>query len=255
MEYLIFEKVETVGILKINRPTALNALNRQMVDEMEELLDEIVKNNEISVLVLTADNNFAAGADIKCMMELHGEEAKAFSFAGTFDKLADLQIPTIAAIEGFALGGGLELALACDFRIASKTAKLGFPEINLGIMPGAGGTIRAPRLIGAARAKELILLGDRIEAEQAERMGLVNKVVEPEALMDTAMGWATKLSRKAPISLAIAKKTIQAGLDQPRIKQAIKIEAENWAALFETEDQKEGMKAFAEKRMPIYQGK
>ena len=255
MEYLIFEKVETVGILKISRPTALNALNRQLVDELDELLDEIVKNNEISVLVLTADNNFAAGADIKSMMELHGEEAKAFSFSGTFDKLADLEIPTIAAIEGFALGGGLELALACDFRIASKTAKLGFPEINLGIMPGAGGTIRAPRLIGASRAKELILLGERIEAEQAERMGLVNKVVEPEALLETAMGWAKKLSRKAPISMGIAKKTIQAGLNQPQIKLAMKIEAENWAELFETEDQKEGMKAFAEKRMPIYQGK
>lgn len=255
MEYLIFEKVETIGIIKINRPTALNALNRQLVDELDELLDEIVKNNEISVLILTADNNFAAGADIKSMMELHGEEAKDFSFSRTFDKLADLEIPTIAAIEGFALGGGLELALACDFRIVSKTAKLGFPEINLGIMPGAGGTIRAPRLIGASRAKELILLGERIEAEQAERMGLVNKVVEPEALLETAMGWAKKLSRKAPISLSIAKKTIQAGLDQPQIKQAMKIEAENWAALFETEDQKEGMKAFAEKRMPIYQGK
>ena len=255
MELLTFEKIDRIGIVKINRPKSLNALNREVVRELEELLENIKKNGELSVLVMGSGGHFAAGADIKSMVDCNVEDAKKFSFSGTFTKLANLEIPTIAAIEGFALGGGLELALACDLRIASKTAKLGFPEINLAIMPGAGGTIRGPRTIGAARAKELILLGEMIEAGEAVQMGLVNKVVEPEELMDAVMDWAKKLSRKAPISLRVAKTTIQAGLNQADINQAMKIEEENWAELFSTADQKEGMQAFLGKRVPNYQGK
>jgi len=255
MENLTFEIMDHIGIAKVNRPKAFNALNRDVVKELEELVEIIQNNKAVAVLIIGSGDHFAAGADIKNMVDLNEEEAKAFSFSNTFSKLANLEIPTIAAIEGFALGGGLELALACDLRIASKTAKLGFPEIKLGIMPGAGGTIRGPRIIGAARAKELILLGEMIDADQAERIGLVNRVVEPEELNDTALEWARTLCKKSPISLKIAKATIEAGLDQADINEAMKIEEKNWAELFSTEDQKEGMKAFIEKRRPIYLGK
>ncbi len=255
MEKLTFEISDCIGIVKINRPKALNALNREVIDELENLIGAIKQKNDLSVLVIGSDTHFAAGADIKSMVHCSMEEAKEFSFSGTFTKLANLKIPTIAAIEGFALGGGLELALACDLRIASKTARMGFPEINLAIMPGAGGTIRAPKLIGTAKAKELILLGEMIKADQAEHIGLVNKVVEPEELMNSAMEWAKKLSKKAPISLRAAKATIQAGLNRAEINEAMKIEEENWAELFRTEDQKEGMRAFLEKRVPVYQGR
>ena len=255
MEHLIFEIIEHIGIIKVNRPNALNALNRAVVCELDDLIELIKSNKTIAVLMIGSGDHFAAGADIKNMVDLNVDEAMAFSFSDTFTKLANLEIPTIAAIEGFALGGGLELALACDLRIASKTAKMGFPEIKLGIMPGAGGTIRGPRIIGVARAKELILLGEMIEADQAERIGLINKAVEPEALMDSAMEWAKKLCKRSPIALKVAKATIQTGIDETELDKAIKIEEKNWAGLFGTEDQKEGMRAFVEKREPVYQGK
>ncbi|MDF3000182.1 MAG: hypothetical protein K0Q48_301 [Bacillota bacterium] len=255
MEYLNFERINAIGIVKINRPQALNALNREVIDELDGLLDLIERDKTISVLIVGSSNHFAAGADIRSMIYLSESEARAFAFTATMDRLSNLEIPTIAAIEGFALGGGLELALACDLRIASKTAKMGLPEINLGIMPGAGGTIRTPRLVGMARAKELILLGEMIDAGRAEQIGLVNKVAEPEQLMESAMIWAEKLSQKAPTALKTAKSTIHAGLDCSDLHEAIMLEADNWAGLFHTEDQKEGMMAFIEKRKPIYKGK
>jgi enoyl-CoA hydratase/carnithine racemase len=206
-------------------------------------------------LVLGSINNFAAGADIKDMVDCTEEQAKSFSFSKTFQKISNLKIPTIAAIDGYALGGGLELALTCDFRIATRGAKMGFPEINLGIMPGAGGTIRAPRLVGESRAKELILLGDIIDADKAEAVGLVNKVTEKEMLMETVFKWAEKLCKKAPIAVTVAKNTIDKGLGELDIEDAINIEAESWSKLFSTYDQKEGMLAFIEKRKPVYKGK
>lgn len=256
MKHLIFEIMDYhVGVIKINRPEARNALNREVVEELDELVQMIQDIKMIDVLIIGSGEHFAAGADIKNMVELNVDEAKEFSFSETFKKIANLEIPTIAAIEGFALGGGLELALACDLRIASKTAQLGFPEIKLGIMPGAGGTVRVPRIIGEANAKELIFLGEMIDADRAEHMGLVNKVVEPEILMQSALDWAAKLDKRSPISLRAAKATIHAGLDEAEIDRALKIEETNWAELFGTEDQKEGMRAFIEKRSPLYLGK
>ena len=255
MEQLIYEQSNRIGVIKINRPSALNALNSDVIRELDELLEKIKANQETSVLIIGSSENFAAGADIKNMMELTSEQAKEFSFSNTFDKLTTLEIPTIAAIEGFALGGGLELALACDLRIASKNAKLGFPEIKLGIMPGAGGTVRGPRLLGAARAKELIFLGEMIGADKAEQIGLVNMVVESGNVMDSALEWAVKLCAKSPVALKVAKKAIQGGLDEPNLEQAISLERDLWAGMFETDDQKEGMRAFIEKRKPVYQGK
>ena len=255
MEGLIYEIIDNIALVKINRPKALNALNKSIVDELDKVIEEINRNSEIKVLVIGSIDNFAAGADIKSMLNCNEEEAKKFSFSNTFQKIVDLRIPTIAAIDGYALGGGLELALTCDFRIASNTAKMGFPEINLGIMPGAGGTIRAPRLIGETKAKELILFGEIIDAERAEKIGLVNIVVNKDMLMDTAMKWAEKLCQKAPVALKVAKDTIEAGMSEPKIEYSIKIESQNWAGLFNTYDQKEGMRAFSEKRKPCYLGK
>ena len=252
-DQLYFEVRENgVGLLQIHRPEALNALNRTIVDELEELADRIAEDPAVKALIIGGTECFAAGADIKDMVECNPERAKAFAFSPTFNKLEALAIPTIAALDGFALGGGLELALTCDLRIAAETAKMGFPEINLGIMPGAGGTARLPRLVGEARAKELIFFGSQITAQKAEAMGLVNLVVGKEELLPTALNWAEKLSKKAPIALKTAKASIRRELAAPSVIAAVAMEEEAWSGLFATEDQKEGMRAFLEKRKPTY---
>lgn len=255
MEYLLSEIMDHVAVIRINRPKALNALNLSVIQELDAEIEKIRQSQTVRVLVLGSGEHFAAGADIKSMADCNVEEAKSFSFSKSLQAIADLRIPTIAAMDGYALGGGLELALACDFRIAASTAKMGFPEINLGIMPGAGGTIRAPRLIGASKAKELIFSGEVIDAAEALRIGLVNRMEGKETFMEAAMVWADNLSRKAPFALRAAKETIEAGLVENNINSALKIEDQNWAALFSTEDQKEGMKAFLEKRQPDYRGR
>jgi len=255
MKNLKFEISGSIGIIKIDRGNVLNALNKETVSELDKLVQEVEKNTKIRVLIIGSKDNFAAGADIKEMAGCNVQEAKMFSFSKTFDRIQNLKIPTIAAIEGYALGGGLELALTCDFRIAAQNSKLGFPEINLGIMPGAGGTVRAARLVGECRAKQLILFGEIIDACRAEQIGLVNKTVENEKLMETVMTWAEKLSQKAPIALRTAKETIEKGMTRLETGDALEIEGENWSGLFGTEDQKEGMQAFIEKRRPVYHGK
>ena len=255
MDTVTLELNEGIAVLQIKRAEALNALNREVIDEIDEAIESLKANDSIRVLILHSKKNFAAGADIKEMVFCTKEEADAFSFSATFNKIADLSIPTIAAIEGYALGGGLELALTCDLRIAASNAKMGFPETGLGIMPGAGGTIRASRLIGEAKAMELILLGTILNAEDALQIGLVNRVTEFSELMDETMKWAGKLAKGAPIALAAAKRTIKAGLAEKNMKEAIAFEAKEWSDLFDTQDQKEGMQAFIEKRKPSYQGK
>ncbi len=175
MGKIVVTKEDHIAILSVNRPEALNALSREIVDEMDEKIEEIKKDSEIRCLIFYSEKNFAAGADIKAMAVCDEEGAKAFGFSPTYDKIAELPIPTIAAIEGYALGGGMELALTADMRIAGKSAKMGFPEVTLGIFPGAGGTIRAPKLIGPAFAKELIFSGDAVDADRALTMGLVNR--------------------------------------------------------------------------------
>ena len=189
------------------------------------------------------------------MVECDEKQARDFIFSPTYNKIANLPIPVIAAIEGYALGGGMELAMTADLRIAGESAKMGFPEITLGIIPGAGGTIRVPAIIGEAKAKELIFTGDIISAQKAEAMGLINKSVPDEEVFPEAEKLAKKLSRRAPIALAAAKATIKAGQEAPSYEKGIDIEAANWARLFETRDQKEGMRAFIEKRKPIFQNR
>lgn len=240
------------AILSIDRPEALNALSREVVDAIDAFLSGL--DASARVLLIYSEKNFAAGADIKGMADCNPETAKEFSFSPTYNKLAALKIPTIAALNGYALGGGLELALACDFRIAADTAKMGFPEINLGIMPGAGGTIRAARCIGASAAMELILTGKTITAGRALELGLVNAVVPTGDLFREAFSLAETLAQKAPAALRTAKETILAGMRTTDVEEAIALEGENWSALFATADQKEGMRAFIEKRKAKFSG-
>jgi enoyl-CoA hydratase/carnithine racemase len=253
-ELVLFEIQGPIAVIRINRPKALNALSKEIVDLIDDKLELINKNKEIKVLIVTGDKNFAAGADIVDMVEKNKEEARAFAFSETFSKLESIGMPTIAAICGYALGGGLELALACDLRIASEDAQVGLPEINLGIMPGAGGTVRLPRLIGEAKAKELIYLGGRLPAHEAYQFGIVNKVVKNEELMDEAFKMAGKLAEKSVVAIKAAKKSINSSSEMTKT-DAIKNEAELWSGLFDSQDQKEGMRAFIEKRKPNYQGK
>ena len=251
-DVVLYEKIGNIGVLRINRPKSFNALNREVVNMLDQKIDLIEHDPEVRALIVTGDGNFAAGADIVAMVELNSEEAREFLFSNTFNRLENIGIPTIAAIAGYALGGGLELALTCDFRIAADNAKVGLPEITLGIMPGAGGTIRLPRIIGELKAKEMIFLGEQIKADEALRIGLVSKVVPKEELFDEAMKFAEKLAQRAPLALKAAKKSVNYGIAQA---QAIENEANVWSSLFSTEDQKEGMRAFVDKRKPEYKGK
>jgi enoyl-CoA hydratase len=232
----------------------LNALNRDLVTELGSLIDELTADRTIRALIITGTGkNFAAGADIANMVELAPSEARAFSFSGVFDKIEGLPIPVFAAIQGYALGGGLELALACDFRICSTTAKLGLPEIKLGIMPGAGGTQRLPKLIGLSRAREMIYFGTIIDAEKALQWGLCDRVVDGDPA-EHAKSMAEKLLEKSPIALEAAKKSVNF-VNDADMASGIAYEAVVWADLFSTADQKEGMRAFLEKRKPNFTGK
>ena len=254
MSEVIYKKEGKVAVLGINRPKALNALSSKIVGEIGKVITQISNDEEVRALLIYSEKNFAAGADIGDMVECSEVEAKAFVFSPVFNKIEKLKIPTIAAIEGFALGGGLELALTCDIRFASESAKMGFPEINLGIMPGAGGTVRAPKIIGVSAAKDLIFTGNTINAERALLLGLVNYVASKDSLYDEALTYAKKLAEKAPIALKTAKETIDRGT-AISTEKGIELECNNWASLFNTEDQKEGMRAFLKKQKPNYKGK
>jgi enoyl-CoA hydratase len=251
---ILLTRHNQTAVVTINRPQLRNALNRSIVDELDDIVEELAGDKMIRTVIFTGgEDHFAAGADIKEMMDGNPEFARSFSFKDTFNKIDSLEKITIAAIAGFTLGGGLELALACDFRIAKTTARFGLPEITLGIFPGAGGTQRLPRLIGMARAKEMIFLGKMIDATTALNYGLVNFLTEGSVL-DEAMLLADKLNHLPPIALRLSKQLIQQGLDSD-LKTGIEFEAVSWTNLFATEDQKEGMKAFLEKRKPEFQGR
>lgn len=241
-----------VATISVERPDALNALSREIVDEMDEILEQIRRNSEIRVLMFYSKKNFAAGADIKAMSVCDPEGARAFVFSDTYNKIEAMDIPSIAVIDGYAFGGGLELALACDLRIASKKATLGLTELNLGIIPGAGGTVRLPRLIGEAKAKEMIYMSRIVSGEEAEQIRLVNAAVEPEELLPTALKWAEKLKTRSAVALKAAKQTIENGIRDTDYVSAINYEAKVWANLFSSHDQKEGMSAFMEKRKPNF---
>lgn len=259
MEYtkLIIEKQNHICIVKINNPQTMNALNSIILEELDHAFSRIAEDKEILVVILTGEGRaFVAGADISQMANMNATQGKAFGELGAsvFRKIELLDKPVIAAINGFALGGGCELAMACDIRIASVKAKMGQPEVGLGITPGFSGTQRLPRLIGTGRAKELIYTADIIDAAEAYRIGLVNKIAEPDELMSEALKMAVKIAKKAPIAVKYSKEAINKGI-QTDIDSAIAIEAGLFGLCFATEDQKNGMVAFLEKKEADYKNK
>lgn len=244
------EKKGHIGVITMNRPEALNALNTPMLQELKKVIDQVEADDEIYVCVLTgAGRSFVAGADIGEMSAFGAVEGKKFGDYGNsvFLKIENMSKPIIAAINGFALGGGCELSMACDIRLASEKAKFGQPEVGLGITPGFGGTQRMPRICGTAHAMELILTADTINAQQALEIGLVSKVVAPDALMDTALELANKIASKAQVAIRAAKQAVRYGI-QCDISTAATYEALAFATCFGTEDQKDAMKAFVEKK-------
>ena len=254
---LLFENQDGIGILTMNRPAALNALNAETVVELGEALCEIGKDASVKVVILTgADRAFVAGADIKEMLPMTAAQAQAWCqmAQSVFNQLETLPQPVIAAINGFALGGGCELAMACDIRIASEKAKFGQPEVSLGIIPGFAGTQRLPRLVGKGIAKELIYSGDMIDAQEAWRIGLVNKVTTAEELLPTAKAMAQKIMTRGLYAVQMAKVAIHNGLNTD-LATGSNFEAALFGVTCATEDKKEGMTAFVEKRKPVFPGK
>lgn len=250
------EVKDAVATLTLDRPEALNALNHEVMEELATGLDEAVKSGA-RVLVVTGEGKaFVAGADVGEMRTMDPGDARAHAQAGheLIRAIEDLHIPTVAGVNGFALGGGLELALACDIRVASSKAVFGLPEVTLGVIPGFGGTQRLSRLIGLGPALDLVLTGRKIDAEEALRLGLVSQVVEPEELMGRVYETAEALARNGPVAVQLAKKVTRQGFDGS-LKSGDAMEAEAFAACFGTEDQKEGMAAFLEKREAEFEGK
>lgn len=253
-ENVLLTKEGKIGVLTINRPDVLNSLNSNLLDELNDAIDSIKKDDDIYVLIITgAGKAFIAGADIGEMKNFNSDEARTFAEKGInlFRKIELLKIPTIAAVNGFALGGGCELCLSCDIRVASEKAKFGQPEVGLGIIPGFGGTQRLSRLVGSSMAKELIFTGDVIDTKKAEKIGLVNKVVPHDYLMSEAFNISSKIVTKGQLSVRYAKESINKGLETD-IENGMELEKELFARCFDTEDQKEGMTAFLERRTPNF---
>lgn len=260
MEYanLLVECRGNVGIVTINRPKALNALNPETIAELEHAFADMGTDDTVKVIILTGagEKAFVAGADIAAMKDLDPLAARAFAYKGqkVFTAIENMPKPVIAAIGGFALGGGCELAMACDIRIASENAKFGQPEVNLGVLPGFAGTQRLPRLVGKGIAKELIYTGDIIDAARAHAIGLVNKVVEQGKHLESAMEMAEKIAGKGPLAVRFSKEAINNGLEMD-MDRACAYEAELFGLAFATHDRAEGMAAFLEKRKPVFENR
>jgi len=255
-----FEFIETsirdqVGIIELNRPKQYNALNRTMVREIVESMEMLDRNNEVVTILLTGKGRaFSAGADIEEMANdgpIHLELLNQFA---DWDRLSLIKKPIIGAVKGFVFGGGFELALCCDLLIAASGTEFSFPEVNIGVMPGAGGTQRLTKVVGRAKALEWLWTGDRIPVEEALKHGLVNKIVAHELLMEETFKLAKKLSKQPPLSLRLIKDSVNKAVDYP-LYEGMQYERKNFYLLFSSEDQKEGMKAFSEKRKPEFKGK
>lgn len=256
---ILLEVSNDIAVLTVNRPKSLNALNKETLSEIKHAalaLENGDVNARILIITGAGDKAFVAGADIKEMANMNAMEGREFSKLGNsaFMAVQNLSIPTIAAINGYALGGGLELSMACDIRFASNKAIVGLPEVGLGVIPGFGGTQRLPRIIGLPKAKEYLFTGGNIKADEALEIGLFNRVFEPEELMNETMKYAEKVLSKAPISIKFAKAAAETGYELP-INQAVDYEAELFGLSFSTEDQKEGMAAFVEKRQAEFKNK
>lgn len=256
-ETLILDRKDGIAYLTLNRPQVFNAISEQMIQEMKKAIEEIQGDPGVGVVIITgAGKAFQSGADIQELSRMTPLQILRWNqgVVENLDALERMRPPVIAAINGYALGGGLELALACTIRVAGETAKMGLPEVKIGIIPGAGGTQRLPRLIGKGLAAEMILTGEMIDAREAYRIGLVNRVVPDDQLMATAEGIARKILQNAPIAVALAKDAIEVGKNLP-LDGAIQYAQKNCITCFSTEDMKEGTAAFIEKRRPQFRGR
>ncbi len=254
-ETLIVETRGPVGLITLNRPQALNALNSTVLMELLRAHAAFEADDGIGAIVLTgSERAFAAGADIKEMQPLDFADVYGSNFLGGWDDVAKVRKPVIAAVSGFALGGGCELAMICDFIIASETAKFGQPEITLGIIPGMGGSQRLTRAVGKAKAMDLILTGRMMDAAEAERSGLVSRVVAPERLLDEALEAAARIASLSRPSVLMAKEAVNRALETT-LEEGLRFERRLFHSLFSTQDQKEGMTAFMEKRKPAFKNR
>jgi enoyl-CoA hydratase len=254
-ENILVEHDPSISLITVNRPKALNALNSQTLRELTQAVRECA-DSRVIILTGAGDRAFVAGADIAEMVAMGPWQAREFSELGhvVTALLEDIPAATIAAVNGYALGGGLELAVACDMIYASENARLGLPEVSLGVTPGFGGTQRLVRLVGKLRAKEMIFTGEWVDAKRALEIGLVNAVLPREKLLEHCRSVAGKIAQKGPLAVARAKRLVERGYDIP-LRAANRQEAESFALLFDTEDRREGMRAFVEKRPSKFKGK
>jgi enoyl-CoA hydratase len=257
-KYIIYGKTEGVATITLNRPDVLNAFSKEVVEEILVALDDVEADMNVRVVVLTGagEKAFSAGMDIKAMAGMTALKARELSLMG--EKLCvtleSMEKPVIAAINGYALGGGLEVAMSCDLRLASENARMGQTEINFGLIPGWGGTQRLTRLIGMTKAKELIFTGKMIDAKTAEQLGIVNMVVPADKFRETVRQFATDLASKASVAIKVAKALITKGANMS-LDSALALEREGFGVVGSTEDLKEGVAAFTEKRKPVFKGK
>ncbi|MFD1019203.1 enoyl-CoA hydratase/isomerase family protein [Thalassobacillus hwangdonensis] len=254
-EFISTSVNDQVGSIILNRPKVLNALNRKMVSEIVVAMETFDQNEDVRVILVTGEGRaFAAGADIDEMAEDGSIDFELLNQFAEWDRIALVKKPIICAVQGFALGGGFELVLACDMVLAAEDAEFGFPEVNIGVMPGAGGTQRLTKLLGRTQALQYLWTGDRITAKEAEAKGIINKLISPELLKDEAEKFAKRLSKQAPLSLRMIKESVNKAVDYS-LYEGMQFERKNFYLLFSSEDQKEGMNAFIEKRRPKFKGK
>lgn len=254
-EMILTETRNRVGVITLNRPQALNALNNQLMREMMDALESFDKDEKIGAMVITgSEKAFAAGADIKEMADKSVTEMMDRDHVAVFGRIRTIQKPVIAAVSGWALGAGCEVAMSCDMIVASESAKFGQPEITIGVIPGAGGTQRLTRAAGKAIAMEMILNNRTLSAQEAYQFGLVNRVVPVEGYLDEALKLADEIASRAPLAIRAAKKMINLAYDMS-LSNALAEERQTFYSLFASEDQKEGMHAFVEKRKPEWKGK
>jgi enoyl-CoA hydratase len=257
-KFIIYEKSEGVATITLNRPEALNAFSKDVVEEILRALEDVKSDENVRVVVLTGagEKAFSAGADIKSMVGMTSLKARELSLMGERLCLAleNFEKPVIAAINGYALGGGLEVAMACDFRIASENARMGQTEVNIGLIPGWGGTQRLTRLVGMTKSKELVFTGRMVDARTAEQLGIVNMVTPADKLKETARQFALELASKPPVALKVAKTLINKGANIS-LDSALALEREGFGVVASSEDFKEGVSAFTEKRKPVFKGK
>jgi len=257
-EFLIVKKEEGIGWITLNRPHRLNTLTTEMVDEMQSVLNDFEADKEVRCIVITGagDKAFSAGADVTAFTGLTPSTAAEASAKGQalYSRLEKVSKPIVACLNGYALGGGLEMAMACDFRIAAENAEVGQTEMKLGLIPGWGGTQRLVRMVGLAKAKELIMFGDRIPAEEAAKLGLITKVVPRAKLVEETTAFARKLADGPPVALRLAKETLNYGTQVP-LDIGLKLEAEAFGIVLSTKDVMEGVSAFMSKRKPEFKGK